>query len=44
MMRSMGYYPTEKEIQNMKDEIKYSQMLETNKEVEELDIGMFLKY
>ena len=30
MMRALGHYPTNKEIENMMNEVKYSQFLETN--------------
>lgn len=44
MMRSMGYYPTQKEIDNMQNEIKFSSYMENFKEtVNELDLNMFLK-
>lgn len=42
-MRSMGYYPTEKEIENMQNEVKRSGSSETGEFVDELDLLMFLK-
>ena len=43
MIRSMGHYPTTKEIENMENEIKFAKYLETGEYVEELDLDMFLK-
>ena len=43
MMRALGYYPTNKEIDNMEKEIKYSKMSETGQEVQVLMIDEFLK-
>lgn len=43
MMRALGYYPTEKEVQNMQNEVKYSKMAETGAEVQYLGIEDFLK-
>lgn len=43
MMRSMGFYPTNQEIENMKNEIKFSKYLETGEYVTELEINTFLK-
>lgn len=43
MMRSMGYYPTNKEIENMQNEIRFSKYLDPGEQVEELDLNMFLK-
>lgn len=43
MMRSMGYFPTNQEIENMKNEIKFSKHLETGEYVTELEINTFLK-
>lgn len=44
MMRSMGFYPTQKEIENMQNEIRYSKYIEHYKEtVSELDLQMFLR-
>lgn len=44
MMRSMGYYPTNKEIENMQNEIRFSKYIDPGEQVEELDLNMFLKY
>ena len=44
MMRSMGFYPTNKEIENMQNEVRFSKYLEGLKEtVNELDLNLFLK-
>ncbi len=43
MMRALGYYPTEKEVQNMQNEVKYSKMAETGAETQYLGIEEFLK-
>ena len=43
MIRSMGHYPTLKEIQNMENEIKFAEYLEKSEYVEELNLEMFLK-
>jgi Ca2+-binding EF-hand superfamily protein len=43
MMRSMGYYPTNKEIENMQNEIKLSKYLETGETLTELDLPIFLR-
>lgn len=43
MMMSMGHYPTQKEIDNMITEIKFSEYLEQGKYVDELDLNIFLK-
>lgn len=43
MMRSMGYYPTDQEIENMKNEIKFSKYLETGEYVIDIEINTFLK-
>lgn len=42
MMRSMGYYPTLKEIENMKKEVEKSKHSDTAELVTELDLKMFL--
>lgn len=43
LMRAMGHYPTEQEIQNMVDEIKYSRISEQKPMVEFLDQQDFVK-
>jgi cilia- and flagella-associated protein 251 len=44
MMRSMGFYPTQKEIDNMQNEIRFSKYIDNYKEtLSELDLDMFLK-
>lgn len=43
MMRALGYYPTQKEIDNMVNEIKYSKVQDNIPEVQELGINEFLK-
>jgi len=44
MMRSMGFYPTQKEIENMQNEIRFAQYVDNYKEtMNELDLDMFLK-
>jgi len=29
LLRAMGYYPTQQEVENMKDEVKFSNFTET---------------
>ena len=43
MMRALGHYPTNKEIENMMNEIKYSQNLETGSYETELNLSSFVK-
>eukprot|EP00828_Plagiopyla_frontata_P042010 TRINITY_DN6162_c0_g1_i5.p4 TRINITY_DN6162_c0_g1~~TRINITY_DN6162_c0_g1_i5.p4 ORF type:complete len:206 (+),score=48.65 TRINITY_DN6162_c0_g1_i5:1555-2172(+) len=43
MMRALGYYPTNKEIDNMKEEIKYSKYLDTQQYVLDLNLEIFLR-
>jgi len=43
LMRALGYYPTEKEIENMQAEVKYSSFLETGEYIEECDLETFVK-
>lgn len=43
MMRSMGFYPTNQEIENMKNEIKFSKYLDSGEYVTELELNTFLQ-
>ena len=43
MMRALGHYPTNKEIENMMNEIKYSHFLETGSYETELNLSSFVK-
>ena len=44
MMRALGYYPTNKEIENMMNEVKYSHFLETGQYETELNLSSFVKF
>ncbi|KAJ0392559.1 hypothetical protein P43SY_000538 [Pythium insidiosum] len=43
VMRALGYYPTEQEIQHMWSEVKYSQFTQTTQSVESIDLRDFIK-
>jgi len=43
LMRAMGYYPSEQEVENMKNEVKYSRFIETGEYVDSLDMETFVK-
>ena len=43
LMRAMGYYPTEQEVKNMVDEVKYSNFAETTQQVNAVDIDTFIR-
>jgi len=43
LMSAMGYYPSKYEIENMKNEVKYSKFTETGKTIDSLDIDTLLK-
>ena len=44
MMRSMGFYPTQKQIQNMQNQIRFLKYVDNYKQtLSELDLDMFLK-
>lgn len=42
LMRALGYYPTQKEIDNMKNEVKFSQFLQDGTTVEECNLETFV--
>ncbi len=43
LMRAMGHYPTEQEIQNMIDEVRYSNFTETGQKVTSFDLDTFVR-
>ncbi|OQS00453.1 hypothetical protein ACHHYP_03538 [Achlya hypogyna] len=43
VMRALGFYPTELEIQNMCSEVKYSRFTETSKTVETIGLADFVR-
>ena len=43
LMRAMGYYPTEQEVQNMKDEIKFSVYSDQGDPTTSVDIDQFTR-
>lgn len=42
-MRAVGFYPSTLEIENMINEIKYSEYLETNEFKKEITVSEFIK-
>ena len=43
LMRAMGHYPTEQEIENMIDEVKYSTFTESGQKVTSFDLDTFVR-
>lgn len=43
VMRAMGFYPTEEEIEDMLNEVKFNDYVETAKYVTEVDINQFVQ-
>lgn len=41
-MRALGYYPTQKEIENMQNEIRFSEFLEGKGRIEECNLKTFV--
>ncbi|XP_068100947.1 cilia- and flagella-associated protein 251 [Hyperolius riggenbachi] len=43
IMRALGYYPTEQEVENMLNEIKFSEYVNTGEQVTHINLGEFIR-
>ncbi|XP_041456928.1 cilia- and flagella-associated protein 251-like isoform X2 [Lytechinus variegatus] len=43
VMRAMGHYPSEQEVEDMLNEIKFSEYVDTGEYVTQIDLGTFIK-
>uniref|UniRef100_A0A6J0UK01 Cilia- and flagella-associated protein 251 n=1 Tax=Pogona vitticeps TaxID=103695 RepID=A0A6J0UK01_9SAUR len=43
VMRAMGFYPSEEQIEDMLNEVKFSEYLESGKQVTDINLGDFIK-